>query len=301
MPRFLFLKKYMLYISLSLLLLFCAVDIKWQIDKNHFKNFMPRPMNELRSHVENIPRMKPPHEFRKKPPFFGNFFSSFGILLVFAASTSLQFANKWRRDEMARTELEKERSLAELNYLKQQINPHFLLNALNSIYSLTLTKSDLSSEAILKLSSILKYLLYHSENKTVTLQSEIEVIADYIDVQKLRLTKNVTVKFTPEISNGKQLIEPLLFLPLVENAFKHGVDNVNPCAINISIIGKENEVGITVINDIVSKKSTFNQEYSNIGLRNIEKRLEMVYPNRYVLEKSEKDGKFIITLKIKLV
>lgn len=204
----------------------------------------------------------------------------YGLLFVIAISLVMYFTERWRNEEQIRSALEKEHVSSELEYLKQQINPHFLFNALNSIYSLTLPYSQPASDSILKLSSILRYMLYSTGNKEVYMKDEIKVIEDYIGLQKLRLTTRTKVTFNCKGDFGALAIEPLLLIPIVENAFKYGVDSSKDSFIDINIDIRDKkfifETLNTVVTDIRSKDS-------GIGLKNIKRRLMLIYPNSHSL------------------
>jgi two-component system LytT family sensor kinase len=232
----LFIKKTFLFVFLSLTLLFSSVYLKNTIQLNHFK------ARFLEKEYEFKDDLKPPVFSGSRPlnlrfpppPNKGNIiFDGFSILLFILISISIRFAEKWQLDEKSRYILQKEKTDAELLFLKQQINPHFIFNSLNSIYSLANKKSDLTSDAILKLSSILRYVLYHSQKSLISLKEELNTIEDYIELQRLRITNKVTLNYTLDGRSEPYLIEPLLLMPLFENAFKYGIDSINESFISI--------------------------------------------------------------------
>jgi LytS/YehU family sensor histidine kinase len=186
-----------------------------------------------------------------------------------------------------------------LNFLKQQVNPHFLFNALNSTNSVTINTSDIASNTILKLSAILRYMLYETENKMVNLSDEIGIIDNYIDLQKLRLPRNVSVNYHVSGDTHNNQIAPLLLIPLIENAFKYGVDNVNDTFIDIIISIFDDTLTLEVKNRIIPKS---NEPFSDsgIGIKNIKRRLDLIYPDRYRFETDQKDDIFTVNLEIKL-
>ena len=204
------------------------------------------------------------------------FVSCFFILL----STVLKFIQDWFLNEKVKSNLENENLIAELAFLKSQINPHFLFNSLNNIYSLAYQKSEKTPEAILKLSEIMRYMLYESNEDKVALSNEIRYLENYIELQKLRFKDNIYIKF--EI-NGDPLglmITPLVLISFVENAFKHGIatDIENPISIVLNL--SEDKLFFHVSNI----KSSMNKDITGgIGLQNVQRRLSLIYKDRYRL------------------
>ncbi len=236
----------------------------------------------------------------EKPPFVSNTFhlldSSLQVLFFVLVSFMIRFVQKWQHDEKIKYVLEKEKSDAELLFLKQQINPHFLFNSLNSIYSLANKKSELTTEAILKLSGILRYVLYHSENDLVPLSNEISTIQDYIELQRLRITKKVALNFSQKGKPQTYLIEPLLLMPIFENAFKYGVDSITESFIDINLEINNGKLHLLASNKVVPQNKKPNQEESGIGLKNIKRRLELLYPDNYEFNIDEKEKVFSLKL-----
>ncbi len=231
--------------------------------------------------------------FRKGPPVA--FFMSIFIL---ALSTSIKVAQKWFEDQSKQKEMVHEKMNSELSLLKSQVNPHFLFNTLNGIYSLANNKSDKTASAIVKLSQMMRYMLDESKQEFVTLSSELDYINTYIDLQMMRLFDNVKVDFTVDGEPNGIKIQPLLLIPFIENAFKHGTDASTDCDININLDIKKDSLQLRVENDII--KSRRDDEKSGFGLNNIKRRLQLEYPDRYVLTTSSEEGKFIVKLFISL-
>ena len=223
----------------------------------------------------------------------------YGILLAFSASMVSGFIRKWKEEEQQRKEAEQEKIVAELEYLKQQINPHFLFNALNSIYSLTIPDSPAASDSILKLSSILRYMLYETDKRSVPLSEEIAVIRDYIALQQLRLTAKTRVSFVvPEGDLSRYRIEPLLLIPFIENAFKYGVDSVEDSFIRIRMEANGDRLLFSTENKVVSGPSK-GEEHAGIGIRNIRRRLELLYAERFKLVTRQDESVFYVSLELK--
>ncbi len=165
-------------------------------------------------------------------------------------------------------------------FLKSQINPHFLFNSLNNIYSLAYQKSDATPDAILKLSEIMRYMLYESNENLVSLEKEIIYLRSFIELQKLRFKENAQVILEVEGQVHQQHILPFILISFVENAFKHGLatDPENPIHINISVF--EDKLLFTIKN----KKSNLNKDQTGgIGMVNVKRRLDLIYPNQYKL------------------
>jgi LytS/YehU family sensor histidine kinase len=204
--------------------------------------------------------------------------------------------NRLKRSEM---QLRIEKREAELNYLRSQTNPHFLFNTLNNIYSLSRDKSDLAPESILRLSKMLRYMLYETGGEYVAIEHEVKIISDYIELEKLRYDESLRINFNYDIEDMKQALPPLLLIPLVENAFKHGISETrdNPFAdIHLSVNKRQLEFVVKNSTDIAQEQSTVKE---NIGLSNLRRQLELLYTD-YSLSVQQGEASFIATLKINL-
>jgi LytS/YehU family sensor histidine kinase len=238
------------------------------------------------------------HEDGKVISFSSYFVSTVLTTFFFLfLSTALKFATDWFMNERIQNDLEKQRLTAELAFLKSQINPHFLFNSLNSIYSLAYQKSDTAPEAILKLSEIMRYMLYECNDNKVDLEKELQYLQNYIDLQKIRFGKKAFINFKIDGEVKDQKIVPLLLIPFVENAFKHGVANdpVNP--INILLSFNDHELHFYMEN----KKHLHNRDaVGGIGLQNVKRRLELLYHNKYKLNIKDEPGNYTCELSINL-
>jgi two-component system LytT family sensor kinase len=233
----------------------------------------------------------------KQTPFLSYFIGSCltNIFFLFL-STALKFGVDWFLNERVQRDLENQRLSAELAFLKSQINPHFLFNSLNSIYSLAYQKSDTTPEAILKLSEIMRYMLYESNDNKVDLAKELQYLQNYIDLQKIRFGSKafVELKITGEV--GDQKIVPLLLIAFIENAFKHGVANDPNMPIRLLI----NLDGTNLHFYTENKKHMNNRDTEGgIGLQNVKRRLDLLYPGKYKLD--IKDTPDIYTCELSLV
>ena len=196
----------------------------------------------------------------------------------------LRFAVDWFELEAKKKEMENEKLIAELNFLKAQINPHFLFNTLNNLYYLAYSKSENTTEVIAKLSQMMRYMIYDSNHPKVLLSKEIEYMQSYISLERMRLNNQIPIQFEVKGNIENVWITPLIFITFLENAFKHGVSNNNPNAwVNISIELDGKECVYIVKN---SKPTVKNEtgEKSGIGLQNVQRRLALSYPEKYQLE-----------------
>lgn len=194
---------------------------------------------------------------------------------------------------------EKMKQKAELANLKSQVNPHFLFNSLNTIYALAISQSEQAGDAVLKLSGIMRFVLMESEKESISLSKEIEYLQDYIALQKLRLGEEFVVHFTIKIEDENTQIAPLLFIPLVENAFKHGVSQEDIHPIEISLSVKNKELTFTTSNKKVNK--TFINDYpGGLGLENLRQRLMHLYPNHFILDVTENNDFYNVKLNLHL-
>lgn len=191
---------------------------------------------------------------------------------------------------------------SELKFLKAQIHPHFLFNSLNNLYGLALRNSDKTAEAILKLSSLLSYMLYECDLEKISLEKEIEMLGNFIELQKLRYDDRLKIDFI--INGNLQGIEitPMLFFPFVENSFKHGAGNeLEDCWINICVTAENGLLKLTVENNKSPKTNSYTTEDSaGIGLSNIKRQLDLLYHGKYNLEITEGTNTFFISLKLNL-
>lgn len=219
------------------------------------------------------------------------------VLLGFLIGTVMCETREWYIQDRKRKEMEKEKLISELSFLKSQVNPHFLFNSLNGIYALAIKKSDKTPEALLQLSDLLRHMLYDADQKMVLLKKEVDYLKNYIQLQKLRLPDYAKISFGVDGDLSKKMIEPMLFIPFVENAFKHGVDSQGAdIKINLSVEG--NHLTFEIVNRVSRAKSK--DASSGIGLSNVKKRLDLHYGDDYVLNFGESQGFFKVDLHLNL-
>lgn len=205
----------------------------------------------------------------------------------------------YRKLKIAAQQLRIEKQAAELNYLKSQTNPHFLFNTLNNIYSLARDKSDLAPESILRLSKILRFMLYETGGEYLAIEQELKIISDYIALEKLRYDESLRINFNYDIEDMKQALPPLLLIPLVENAFKHGVSETrNQPFVDIHLSVKNRQLAFIVKNSAEKIAEELSVK-ENIGLSNLRRQLELLYTD-FNLSVQQGESVFTADLKINL-
>ena len=193
--------------------------------------------------------------------------------------------------------LKNEKSKTELLHLKSQVNPHFFFNTLNNLYGLVGTDTKKAQELILKLSDMMRYSIYEGEKEVVTLKAEVDYLKNYIELHKMRYHKQIDVKFEAEIEDDFKVM-PLLFIILLENAFKHGIENLSKDAyVHIYINSKNNNVFFEIENNF---DTTLTKEDNGIGLKNLKRRLELVYPKKHNLSFSTSENVYKAKLTLQL-
>ena len=217
---------------------------------------------------------------------------------VIGLAVAVRMTERWYRDEKKRDEMEKAATEAELTALKSQVNPHFLFNTLNNIYSLIQIDQDKAQEAVHDLSGMLRYVLYDSEKPSVPLSQETGFLKDYIKLMSMRCSSNVSLDVSlPETDSDKH-VAPLLFIPLVENAFKHGISTSEPSSIKIELKEEGEYVSFLVENTSFPKNDS-DRSGSGIGVKNLQRRLDMLYPGQHSFEYGETQGFYRSFLRIK--
>jgi len=222
--------------------------------------------------------------------------------LVLGIGTSMTAIQKWQKDKQLHQEKEQERVTSELSFLKAQINPHFFFNTLNNIYALTHVNAEVSRKAIHQLSRMMRYVLYDTQNSTTLLSQEIAFIKDYIDLMKLRLTDVVKIDFSTPAALKDMKIAPMIFLPFIENAFKHGVSATQPSYISITVNQHHTTIELNVVNTIIKEQNNNLEEGSGIGLNNTRRRLDLLYPGKYTLliNESTAENAYLVNLTLNL-
>jgi hypothetical protein len=220
-------------------------------------------------------------------------------LLIAGFNTAIAVTNRWSKEEQARKEIEKEHVESKLAFLQNQVNPHFLMNTLNNVHSLIEVDQTLAQNAVLKLSSMMRYLLYESGRGTTTLQKEIDFLRSYLELMQLRVDKSINVTLElPEKFNNVSL-PPLLFISFIENAFKHGVSYRERSSMRFILLQHADSLEFIAENTIPRFLSGNSENHQGgFGLENIKKRLEMLYGNRHKLIIDKSDCEFKVNLVI---
>ncbi|MBO9201387.1 MULTISPECIES: sensor histidine kinase [Niastella] len=259
----------------------------------------PLPAN-MPGNGEEMPPPPPPflHGHNPRMPYLMTLKDALSSgIVILLLSGFIKLAHSLFISEKQKKILENERLNAELNFLKLQINPHFLFNTLNSIYSQAHFKSEQTEHSILKFSRIMRYVLYDSAADKIPLTQDLEYISNYIDLQQLRLSKNIAVNYMVTGPVAGLSIAPLLLITFIENAFKHGISYTTPSEIKIAIAVTGNELLLTVGNAITQKNR---DATGGVGLINARRRLDVLYPGRHLLDVVENDHLYIVNLKIEL-
>ncbi|MFK7979662.1 MAG: sensor histidine kinase [Saprospiraceae bacterium] len=221
----------------------------------------------------------------------------FGVLSVYLiAVIGFSIIASLRDVLQANQRLENEKTIAELALLKSQVNPHFLFNSLNSIYYLAIKKTDEAPKAIIALSDMMRYVLTEASDAAVSLEKEVDYIQKYINLQKLRLPKHTLVHTEIEIEDEDLEIAPLLLIPFIENAFKYGVSARKETAIDLQIKVDDRQLNMVLINTIIDYESEAAK--TQIGIENVRKQLNLLYPHRHTLIINNENGLFKVVLNL---
>lgn len=263
-PRYLFKDDTRKYIALNAILIVCMSLIL----HGSLEFFAGPPPRELPRHI-------PPRWI---------FYARDLVLMIFVAGlgAAIRTSLRWRQAEEKLLEAEREKTEAELKNLKNQLNPHFLLNTLNNIYALIAFNSDKAQEAVQELSKLLRHVLYDNQQMFVPLEKELDFIRNYVALMRIRLPQQVEVSLKLETDPGNAVqIAPLIFISLIENAFKHGISSTANSFISISITGSIDGIVRCEILNSNHPKNEQDKSGSGIGLEQVSKRLELIYPGSY--------------------
>jgi hypothetical protein len=304
-PRLYIRKKYLLYFGV-IVLLFTGMWFLRPFDRmmHHGRPPGPPPHGSRMFPPPPPGDMPPPPPGEMRPPPPGARFgppprprfdlvSIFLFIVAVVFGMAIQLGRQWRdtRQQVIRAEADK--AHAELSFLKAQINPHFLFNTLNNIYSLAVTKNERTAESIMKISNIMRYVTDEVTQDFVPLQNEIDCISDYIDLQRLRLNNKSHIDFTISGNTGHKVIAPLVMMTFVENVFKYGISAHESSIITIKLFVADTHINFFCRNTIFN---TGNTERKGIGIANTQKRLQHLYPGKHLLTISDTGGIFIVEL-----
>jgi sensor histidine kinase YesM len=290
-------KRWFWIVAASMILAIILTYLKFRL-----QTYMNEYLLDKSTMFNKFPRRIPtdslgPFSYRFRSYFQLNILTNVSVVVVAFAYRLLLL---WFQQEKLRKELENQKLKAELSFLKMQVNPHFLFNALNNIYSLAvMEKSKKTGESIMKLSDLMRYVLYEKEDEEnkVSLEKEIRHINSYIDLEKLRHLGDVNINFSIEGSiNGKR-VAPLLLFPLIENACKHGILTDTQKPVDIHLKTNDQHLDFTIENYI----NTYEKDKTGgIGIQNVQKRLELLYGKKYFLDVNQNGEKFIVHLHLPL-
>jgi sensor histidine kinase YesM len=227
-----------------------------------------------------------------------------GNVFVTLLSTVLRVVMDWWRYQNEKQMLLTQTMQSELRFLKSQINPHFLFNTLNNLYALTLKKSDKAPEIVLKLSEIMRYMLYECNERRVYLSKEIHYIYNYLDLERLRQPKEADIRFVVEGHISEQMVAPLLFVPFLENSFKHGLNHQVQGGgfVRLRLSASGDDLEFFIENSKVERLPRQDHPRSGgIGLANVRQRLEILYPDNHQLDIVDEPHRYTVTLRLKMV
>ncbi|WP_120180198.1 sensor histidine kinase [Pelobium manganitolerans] len=235
-----------------------------------------------------------PPKRRWKRSFFPDLF---GYLFIVGISCSYRIVVDYLKNQKLAKEKENENLKTELSFLRSQVSPHFMFNVLNNLVSLARKKSDKMEPALLQLSTLLRYMLYEGNDSRITIAQEISYLQGYINLQKLRFGDDVEVQFSATGETGDFVLEPMILIPFVENAFKHGMGTVERPKIKIDLTVKGKVLTFEVVNDVAPETDTKDKSHG-IGLANTKRRLELLYGQNQELQITKSERTYRVYLKI---
>ena len=228
------------------------------------------------------------------------FFNLLIYLFIFALSTAYQLIKEKINSDKLAQEKQNEGLKTELSLLRSQVSPHFMFNVLNNMVSLARKQSDLLEPSLIKLSSLMRYMLYEADEEKVSIEKEMDYLQSYIDLQQQRFGKKVQVNVHMHTMDDHYQLEPMLLIPFVENAFKHGTGMIEDARIDIDLEAEKNVLQFTVSNKYNAASSEIKDKTSGIGLANVKRRLNLLYGKNHSLMISTDNNWFVVTLKINL-
>lgn len=226
--------------------------------------------------------------------------NAFTYFFILAASIAYRVILDKIESDKAMQAKENENLKTELSFLRSQVSPHFMFNVLNNMVALARKKSELLEPSLIKLSSLMRYMIYETDVPSVPLEKEIDYLQSYIDLQQQRFGKNLTVNFRADELNGNYELEPMLLIPFVENAFKHGTGMIENPRIEIDLGVRNNILNFTVRNKFSEETQEIKDQTSGIGLTNVQRRLNLLYGKDHSLLITRKDSWFIVSLQLNL-
>ena len=274
-PKLIYKKRYWVYGLVSLLIFAWLIVQTWIL----FQLFMNPANYNIRRHL---------------------LFTFFIFLFILAASTAYQMINDRIKTERFLKEKETENLKTELSFLRSQVSPHFMFNVLNNMVALARKRSDELEPSLIKLSSLMRYMLYETDEDKVALEKEIDYLQSYIDLQQQRFGKNVKVNVSFQKDDINYSIEPMLLIPFVENAFKHGTGLIEDAQIDIDLSVKNKLLQFFVRNKYNGTTEEVKDKTSGIGLNNVQRRLNLLYNDHHKVLINKKDDWFTVSLQLNL-
>ncbi|MBN1200166.1 MAG: histidine kinase, partial [Bacteroidales bacterium] len=284
-PEMLLKKKYLRFILTFILSFTIVVIIEWTIN---FFILYPAIYSEFDSWKDSI-----------------HYFSGAGLMIyislgfVILLASAIKLSRYWIQSQQDKAELEIQNRKSELALLRSQVNPHFLFNTLNNIDTLIRKNPDKASDSVVKLSEIMRYFIYEATTDKVPLEKEVDYLSNFIELQRIRHKDPGFIRFQVSGSLGGMEIAPMLFIPFVENAFKHGLKGNRIPAITVDLWIQPGEIRFEVVNFTEPHNEPMKDPGKGIGLANVIRRLDLIYPDQYTLSINEKDDKYTIQLEIK--
>lgn len=289
-PRFFFEKRKLYFFAVIFLFgLFLLIVSQYFYNLIQFDSLRPE-------NIVNGRYMPPKRTFGLHPKLVDNFFL---MLLVLGFSSGMAIIQQLRKNEIKQREIEKAHVDSELAFLKNQISPHFFFNSLNNIYALIAIDSDKAQKAVEKLSVLMRYLIYDSDIDTVELQNEFDFTRNYIELMRHRLSSKIKLEVSIDNNLPNIKIPPLLFIPFVENAFKHGISYREDSFISISLKTEQDKVVFKCSNSIPTTNEAKNEK-GGVGIVNIKKRLDLIYGNSAKLMISDTNKEYLVHLTVPL-
>lgn len=305
MPLLFFKGKKSLYFIITIVIIIASAAFIYALDERQVQHPPMPPPDRMERPLEAPPQdlleselpphIRPDQNSRGPIPAYANFLILAVLLVGFDAG--LQLSMRWLGLEQEKFKLQKENVENQLAFLKNQVSPHFFMNTLNNIHALVDIDAEEAKHSIIKLSNLMRHLLYDSEENLTPIKKEVEFIQSYIELMRLRFTEKVKIEVDIPSEIPEASIPPLLFTSLLENAFKHGISYNKESFIHISMSFAKNKLNFTIENTNHSKKT---EASSGIGIENTRKRLDLLYKNDYELDISDTGEKYAVNLNIPL-
>jgi len=295
--KFFFNRRFIIYTVINIGLIAIFVLIRYYISES----LKPEPTGMSGMEI-GIDRRYPQFEGRRRthaPPFYMRMiFDYVSIIFVIGLSVAIKTTARWYKDSINLEQAKSVQLEADLKNLKSQLNPHFLFNTLNNIYSLIAVNQDRAQDAVHRLSNLLRYVMYDNNEKFVSMDKELEFTRNYIDLMKLRLNPEVKLGVIIESNGSKDMVASLMFVTLIENAFKHGINNLKDSFIDISILVDSGKGVLCTVENSLFEEEKNMESRTGIGLANLSKRLELLYPDKHEFVVKRRNESFFAILRI---